>query len=154
MAPPSVPIVTTGRAHLHSHQRFCIYHCVCSIKIIFSIVYTVIFTIYIYYLQYNISHIIYYITYGSLGWVFLFCLRPGNIEGHIRTARDLFYVIATSKVISRQQPICASVVHAIFAGTGCRWAALAAPLASIGLTRCEAVLHGYGTNLLEGCTNL
>ena len=35
-------------------------------------------------------------------------------------------------------------------GTGCRSAALVAPLASSGLVRCEAVLHGYGTSPLEG----
>ena len=29
-------------------------------------------------------------------------------------------------------------------------AAMVAPLASSGLARCEAVLHGYGTSLLEG----
>ena len=37
-----------------------------------------------------------------------------------------------------------------FHGTGCRSAAMAAPLASSGPARCKAVLHGYGTSPLEG----
>ena len=37
-----------------------------------------------------------------------------------------------------------------FHSTGCRSAAMAAPLASSGSARCEAVLHSYGTSLLEG----
>ena len=37
-----------------------------------------------------------------------------------------------------------------FCGTGCRSAALAAPLASSGPVRCEAVLHSYETSPLEG----
>ena len=37
-----------------------------------------------------------------------------------------------------------------FRGTGCRSAAVTPPLASSGLVRCEAVLHSYGTNPLEG----
>ena len=36
-----------------------------------------------------------------------------------------------------------------FRGTGFRSAALVAPLASNGLARCEAMLHGYGTTPLE-----
>ena len=37
-----------------------------------------------------------------------------------------------------------------FCRTGCRSVTIAAPLASSGLARCEAVLHGYGTTPLEG----
>ena len=37
-----------------------------------------------------------------------------------------------------------------FRVTGCRSAALAVPLASNGLARCEAVLHGYGTSPFAG----
>ena len=36
-----------------------------------------------------------------------------------------------------------------YCGTGCRSATMAEPLASSGLARCEAVLHGYGTSPLE-----
>ena len=43
-----------------------------------------------------------------------------------------------------------------FAATGCRSAAMAAPLTISGSARCEAVLHGYGTIPLEGggCSDL
>ena len=36
-----------------------------------------------------------------------------------------------------------------FRGTGCKSAAMAAPLASSGLAKGEAVLLGYGTSPLE-----
>ena len=43
-----------------------------------------------------------------------------------------------------------------FYGRGGRSAAIAAPLASSGLARCETVIHGYGASPLEGVggTNL
>ena len=42
-----------------------------------------------------------------------------------------------------------------FCCTGCRSAAMATPLTSSGLAKCEAVLHSYGTSPLDrGCTNL
>ena len=37
-----------------------------------------------------------------------------------------------------------------FCGTGCKSAAMVAPLASSGPVRGEAVLHSYGTSPLEG----
>ena len=37
-----------------------------------------------------------------------------------------------------------------FRSTGCRSAAMVAPLASNGLATCEDVLHGYGKSPLEG----
>ena len=45
-----------------------------------------------------------------------------------------------------------------FYGTGCRPAAMAAPLASSSLARSAVVFYSYGTSLLEGggrgCTDL
>ena len=63
------------------------------------------------------------------------------------------YIIETSMVISgwvRFVTVCVMGGSCRFNATGCRFAAMVAPLASSGLERCEAVLHGYETSLLGG----
>ena len=59
-------------------------------------------------------------------------------------------------ILNEHLPISMTGALCRFCGTGCRSAAMVASLASSGLTRYEAVHHGYGTSPLEGrgCTDL